>query len=248
MTNVFVVDAGASGLAIDLNGIAKRERQNVRFVPLATIEQLFRELEKETPDLILLHHHWEGLTISQILERITQFGDTARVIVFTGQSLDANDLIECARSGVADYWPKRGELEPSVVSRQIAFYCSGPEWTLKRLRLPSGSQRQLIREAAVCQSQLRKVTEENKEMRDKIAALEDQDSVGFRRLATRIVTFGFNCAVLTAVFIVLNVKANALSVWADLAFIAILAVFFLFLEGKVTEVLVKWKGGSAQVK
>lgn len=248
MTSVFVVDGQAGDLSTDLNGIVKREKQNVRFTPIPTIEQLFRELEKATPDLILLHHHWDGLTISQILERITQFAETTRVIVFTGQSLDANDLIECARSGVADYWPKRGDLEPSVVSRQIAFYCSGPEWTLKKLLMPSGAQRQLIREAAACQRQLALVTDENREMKDRIEALENADNIGFRRLGVRLLTFGVNCAVLTAVFIVLNIKVTALPVWANLAFTAILAVFFLFLEGKVTEVLVKWKDGSARVR
>jgi CheY-like chemotaxis protein len=248
MTNVLVVDIGASDLSADLNGIANRESQGVQFTPIPAIELLFNELERTTPDLILLHHHWEGLTISQILERITQLAETTRVIVFTGQSLDANDLIECARSGVADYWPKRGELEPIVVSRQIAFYCSGPEWTLRRLRMPSGAQRQLIREAATCQIRLGKLAEENKEMRDKIEALEDLENVGFRRLAIRLLAFGFNCATLTAVFFVLSIKVSALSVWADLAFIAILATFFLFLEGKVTEVLVKWKDGSARVR
>jgi len=196
MTSAFVVDGQAADLSTDLNGIVKREKQNVRFTPIPTIEQLFRELEKATPDLILLHHHWDGLTISQILERITQFAETTRVIVFTGQSLDANDLIECARSGVADYWPKRGDLEPSVVSRQIAFYCSGPEWTLKKLLMPSGAQRQLIREAAPCQRQLALVTDENREMKDRIEALENADNIGFRRLGVRLLTFGVNCAVL----------------------------------------------------
>jgi DNA-binding NtrC family response regulator len=248
MTNVLVVDEAADDFSASLNGIAKRERQDVRFMPITTIRHLFDELTKAVPDLIILHHHWEGLSISQVLERITQLADSTRVIVFTGQSLDANDLIECARSGVADYWPKRGELEPTTVSNQIAFYCSGPEWTIKKLLMPSGAQRQLIREAAASQAQLVKVSRENGEMRDKIEALENQDSLGFRKLTIKMVTFGFNCAVLTAVFFVLSIKATALPVWANLSFVGILALFFLFLEGKISEILVKWKGGSAQVK
>ena len=102
MTIVFVVDKDADTLSGDLNEISTREKQDARFVPLRTVEQLFRALVDQKPDLVLLHHHWSGLTISQILERVAKLNETTRVIVFTGRSIVMNELIECVRTGVAD--------------------------------------------------------------------------------------------------------------------------------------------------
>jgi CheY-like chemotaxis protein len=99
MLAVFMVDENADGLSTDLNGISKREKQEVRFHPLPTPEQMFRALEDQKPDLILLHHHWAGLSISQALERIVEATEDTRVIVFTGQSVNMAELIECVRSG-----------------------------------------------------------------------------------------------------------------------------------------------------
>jgi len=244
---VFIVDESASGLSADLNAISKRERLDVQFCPLLTLEQMFLALEDETPDLILLHHHWAGLSISQALERIAEQAGDARVIVFTGQSVDVAELIECVRSGVADYWTKRGQLDPVVVFRQIAHYCSGPEWAIKKLRIASGSQRQLIRAATNSLERIEELSRSRDELEGKVRTLEDQDRAAFLRAVGTGIKFALTIAILTGAFIAVNVYTT-LPVWVALVFVGILVAFFLLLEGKLAEAHIKWPGGSTRIK
>jgi DNA-binding NtrC family response regulator len=247
MSAVFIVDESARGLAADLNAISKREKLDVRFQPVLTLEQMFLALEDQAPDLILLHHHWLGLSISQALERIAEQVGDARVIVFTGQSVDVEELVECVRSGVADYWTKRGQLDPVVVFRQIAHYCSGPEWTMKKLRVASGSQRELIRAATNSLVRIAELSKSKDELEAKVRAFEDQEHAAFLRTLGTGIKFAITIAILTGAFIAVNVYARQ-PVWVALAFVVILAVFFLLLEGKLAEALIKWPGGSTRLK
>ena len=65
MKQVFIVDESADNLAADLNAIASRDSLGVRVVPFVSPEAMFRALSGETPELVLLHHHWPGIGISQ---------------------------------------------------------------------------------------------------------------------------------------------------------------------------------------
>lgn len=247
MSAVCIVDESASGLSADLNAISRREKLEVQFHPLLTLEQMFLALEDEAPDLILLHHHWPGLGISQVLERIAERAGDARVIVFTGQSVDVGELIECVRSGVADYWTQRGQLDPVVVFRQIAHYCSGPEWAIKKLRIASGSQRQLIRAATNSLERIEELSKARNELEAKVRTLEDQDHAAFLRAVGTGIKFAITVAILTGAFIAVNVY-TPLPVWVALVFVGILVVFFLLLEGKLAEARFKWPGGSTHLK
>lgn len=141
------MDADSADLATDLNAIAKREKLAFNFTPFPSPEQLFREFDRSIPDLILLHHHWPGVRVPQLLQRISEASDAVRVIVFTGQALDISELIECVRFGAADYWTERGRLDTAVVFRKIEHYCHSSDWTMQRLKMPSGSLLQLLSEA-----------------------------------------------------------------------------------------------------
>jgi DNA-binding NtrC family response regulator len=147
MKSIFIVDKDSEHLAADLNSIAKRERLAFRFMAFGTPERFLRELETNKPDLVLLHHHWTGVRIAQLLQRIAEAEDTIRIVVFTGQSVDIAELIECVRFGVADYWTERGRLDHTVVFRKIEQYCHNSTWTIQSLRVPSGSLAQLLSEA-----------------------------------------------------------------------------------------------------
>jgi ActR/RegA family two-component response regulator len=247
MINVAVVDAGAKSLCAALNGISSREKRGITFSAKETIEQLFPDLETTAFDLILLHHHWEGTSITQILERIGRAQDT-RVVVFTGQSINVHDLIECVRSGVADYWPKRGALEPLWVFRQIDQYCSSQQWTIKNLTLSSGAVRQLVSEAETNDARQKELVNQNRTLKDKVETLENQESTDIRRQMTKTIITLTYCAVVIATPLILSAKAPDLSGWSDLAFAALIAALILFLDGKVRELLLKWTGGSAHLK
>jgi len=85
-------------------------------------EQLFRALDEGVPDLILLHHHWPGVKVAQLLHRIGEANSAIRVIVFTGQSLDISELIECVRLGCR-LLDRAGKLDHAIVFRRIEQYC-----------------------------------------------------------------------------------------------------------------------------
>jgi hypothetical protein len=52
---------------------------------------------------------------------------------------------------------------------------------------------------------------------------------------------------LTGTFIAVVTFTNV-GVWSALALIGVIALFFLFLEGKVTEALIKSKSGTVTIK
>jgi DNA-binding NtrC family response regulator len=84
LKRVFIVDEDANGLASDLNGIARRDGLDFEFEPFVSPVQMFQELENGVPDLILLHHHWPGLAIASLLDRIGTVAEETRVISFHG--------------------------------------------------------------------------------------------------------------------------------------------------------------------
>lgn len=247
MITVLIVDEAAAGLAEDLNGIAEKESIPARFQAVLTPEKMFRRLEDQTPDLILLHHHWHGTTISQLLERVAEIAKDTRVIVFTGQQIDVSELIACVRFGVADYWTERGTLDPVVVFRQAAHYCSSSAWTLRNLGMSSGSVLKLLAQAETSVERIAVLERENDDLQARVGASRSQEARAIRRMATGTIEFVIYIGTLTAAVLIIK-KYTDWPVWGTLCLVAIFAVFFLLLKGRLAEALFKWGGNSASVK
>ena len=247
MKVVFIVDANSENLTTDLNAIAKREKLAFRFTPFPSPEQLFRALDESVPDLILLHHHWPGVRVAQLLHRIGEANDAIRVIVFTGQSLDISELIECVRFGAADYWTERGKLDHAIVFRKIEQYCHSSAWTIQNLKVPSGSLLQLLSEAEGSIKERGRLDGSIAKLRSQLGELRSQEHRDMKRTIGSGLKFLFNSVVLTCAFIACD-RYTTVGLGGALALVGIIASFFLFLEGKLAEAIFKWKGGSAKLK
>lgn len=246
MKTIYVVDSDAAGLTADFNGIAKASTFDVAFLPFPSPEQLFDALESSIPDLILLHHNWQGLTISQLLQRIIDLCPETRVIVFTGRAIKIGELIECVRFGVADYWTKQS-LDPMVGCRQILHYCSNVVWTLKSLRMPSGSLQQLLQEVEVAVQSNSSLVRANEDLTERLQTSTNEVTQEVRKAKLTVAKFGGYIALLTAATI-------ALKTWTDIsqgvlvAIVTILALFCLFAEGRLSEAFLDWRKGRAHVR
>jgi DNA-binding NarL/FixJ family response regulator len=247
MSEVFIVDSDAKGLSADLNAISKDNNHGITFTPFATPERLFDELRQTTPDLILLHHHWPGLNVRQLLERIVAVQDSVRVIVFTGQPVDIRELVDCVRFGAADYWTERGNLEPSIVFRKIDYYCSSDAWTMNRLRMPSGSQQQLLIETEGAAQRVEALELHNHALSRRVMQLENEEGATLLRTVLSCSKFLILSIILVGAFVVAKGSAYA-DAWESLGLVALLALLFLFSEGRLAELWIKWNGGSARVK
>jgi len=242
MKSVLIVDGDATSLSMDLNAITDRQKLDLKFTPFLTPEQMFIELGQRCPDLIVLHHNWPGLSISQLLERIATDRQQTRVVVFTGQAVKVAELIECVRYGVADYW-RKGDLDPEVMLRQISQYCASPAWTIEKLRMRSGSQRLLVEQAERSIQEVSALSKTKDDLQVRLSAAEDSGRIAFRKDIWRIV----NITALTLAFIAIEKYTN-LETWAALIFVSVVAVFLLFLDGKLSDALVQWRGGTIKVK
>lgn len=247
MTVVLIVDDDALGLAIDLNGIASQSGHDVEFTPLLTPEELFDELQRRTPDLILLHHHWPGITISTLLERIASTYEETRVIVFTNRALDLGELIECVRFGVADYWADQRSMDPVVIFRQISHYCSNAAWTLGSLRRPSGSLSQLLRETEVTTKKLAEARAAKHEAEARYQEIQSREALEIKSSVFKVASYFFYIAVTTIAVSILT-AVTTFSNREVLLLVGLLALFYLFLEGRVAAMLINWKKGFAQLK
>jgi DNA-binding NarL/FixJ family response regulator len=244
MITIFIVDADASYLARDLNAIAAKDDNQVEFEAITTPESLFDRLRSATPSLVLLHHHWHGLTISEILSTVATLSKETRVIVFTGQAVNIRELIECVRAGVADYWPERLTLTPEYMFRRILHYCNSGDWTVGALRMPSDTTLKLLFEAEAT-AQERDTLEDN--YRELCARMRDENSLvlqraivfGAKLLVSAMILTGCYCAVAWMV---------PRSVYGPVIVVTVVALFGLLVEGRITEAVVRWRGGSARVK
>jgi len=246
LRTVFVVDERSTGLVTDLNAIAGMGGYGLQFHAHQSVEQMFGALDGAPPDLILLHHHWQGLTIAQIVERLFKAAPETRVIVFTGQSVDISELVQCVRSGVADYWSRRGSLDPTTVCRQISHYCASSEWTMRRLQMPSGTQQQLLDAAEGAVRNVEELSRLVSTLKSENGDLRSTERAELIRTALLIGKLVVVIAVLGGTFVVAFTYTRHL--WGVLGLVGILALFFLLLEGRVSEALFKWKGGTAKVK
>jgi DNA-binding NarL/FixJ family response regulator len=246
MHEVFVVDEDAIGLAHDLNEIAKRESQGIGFVPFTTPEPAFAEIDSRRPHLVLIHHHWNGFKINEILERLRTLDDKIRIVVFTGQPIDVRELIECVRAGAADYWPERGKLEPVWMVRRIGQYCSSSAWSAGKLGMSSESVIKLLSAAESTLKQNETLESRNRGLTATISGLESQEGATLRRAAISIIKFVGVASVLVTSFYV--AKTIAFGQWEALAVVVVIAICCLLLEGRLGEAAVKWAGGGATFK
>ncbi len=247
MTKVSIVDADAEGLATDLNAISKRDKLDVAFAAVTSSEKLFATLKTGTPDLVLIHHHWPGLTIAQLLQRLADDCKETRVIVFTGQDLNMQELIECVRFGAADYWTERGSLDPQIVFSQIAHYCSNTAWTIEKLRMPSGSLQKLLQSAEAGRSQIVSLETSEDKLRselDRALGAERQELI---RLAASIARVAAYAVIIPAAFVAIVRFAKAPTVVALLV-MALVAVSCLFADGKLTKAALNWRKGSGSAR
>jgi DNA-binding NarL/FixJ family response regulator len=246
MRLVLIVDADAPGLSIDLNQLVKRDRLDLQFKPCSNPEEMFREIRQRTPDLIVLHHNWSGLGISDLLNRLASETNAAtRVVVFTGQTVKVSELIECVRCGVADYWTKN-MFDVNVALRQISHYCSSSSWTIGSLRMSSGSLRQLLDRVESLTQQLNMAEQDKSAFAKEVEALKSQERRRLLDVIYGVMKVVVIVMALVGGFITVD-RFTHLDTWANLAFMAILAVCFLLSEGRITSAWVKWTGGAAGV-
>lgn len=244
MNTVLIVDADATGLAADLNGIAASEGGSVEFRPLASPERLFDELANSAPKLILLHHHWEGVEIAQLLERIAAINDTVRVIVFTGQAVDIKELIECVRFGVCDYWLKRGSLNSLASVRKIMTYCSSETHSMHNLSRPSESVMGLLREAEVSSQKIASLERQRKTVEAQLSNAQSEEARAMRATIVRMIEFLVCMLVLAPAYVMVAARTSEKSA---LWLVAGLGVFFLFLQGKIAQAVINLRAGSARL-
>jgi FixJ family two-component response regulator len=247
VTLVFVVDGEAEGMVADLSSLAKQERLDFQFEAYLSPQALFQALNDHTPEFILLHHNWSGIGVSQVLGQIeAQTNGATRVVVFTGQTVKINELIECVRCGVADYWTKN-TYDAKTALTQISYYCASQVWTIKKLKMSSGSLRKLLDRAEGSTRQVSDLEQTNSGLRAKIQALESKERsrlLGFLVGIAKMVMIGI---ILVGAFVAVD-RYTRLDTWANLSLVAIIALCFLLSEGRITSAWVRWAGGSAGVR
>lgn len=207
---------------------------------------MFTEIESRVPHLILLHHNWSAISISKILERLAAACDATRVIVFTGQRVKTAELVECVRSGVADYW-ERDAMNTDFIFNQISHYCFSSVYAIKALRLSSGSVAQLAKRLER-ESELRRTAEAQREaLAQKVQALESGELNATTRDLRSIAKVIAIALVLLAAFLLANRFTNVGPAWS-LGFVFLCGVVILFFERKISFAQLKLGQGSAVVR
>ncbi len=246
MSKVIIVDRDAVGLCSDLNGYSAEHGLGLSFEAATDPEHMFASCVRSIPHLVLLHHHWNGIGIGQLLERIALNVAGTRVVVFTGQPVDVVELIECVRFGVADYWTQRGSLDPQVVCRKVSDYCSTEHSTVESLRRSSGSVAQLAKQAEATLKHVAALTADRDRLEGELVVASSADHAETKRIVRFVIQAAAVGALLLACFN--SVRSRTDSSWAALAFTALLAVVILLLEGKLSRAFFRWRGGSAGVR
>jgi len=245
MTDVFVVDESAVELADALNAHAKRDSQQTEYSPFTSLELFFTQLADNAPALILLHHHWHGLNVTDLLGRIAGITKNVRVIVFTGQELDIDELLECVRGGACDYWPKRGSLDLLKASRQISMYCSSGVHMLETLSRPSASVVGLLKQTESAQRRVVSLESQLAAAKSQLANATGEENKEFRRRAVAAVEYILCTAALGSVYVMV-IHYSGHPGWA-LGLVAICSLFFLFLHGRIGAALFRWGSKSAEI-
>ncbi len=246
MSLVLIVDADARGLSTALEDLARQQQLGMRFQACLNPEEMFREMKKQIPDLIVLHHNWTGIGISEIISRIVIEANSAtRVVVFTGQNVKINELVECVRGGVADYWTK-STFTVELALRRINHYCASQAWTIENLKMSSGSLRQLLDRVESSTEQLHRFENEKDALKQRVESLESQERARLRDVLLGLIKIIVIGLVLVAAYVTID-QSTHLETWANLVFIFILAACFLLSEGRITSAWIRWTGGAAGV-
>ena len=247
MTLVYIIDLEAKTMAGALASLARRQALEIEFEAHTTLQALFQSLTRRSPDLVVLHHNWSGIGVSQVLHQIeSETAGGTRVVVFTGQTVKIRELIECVRCGAADYWTK-GTYEVAEALTLISYYCASPAWTLENLKMPSGSLKKLLDQADGTEKQLSSLEQINKELMTRNEALTNMDRerlLGKLFALAKLVVIGL---VLVASFLAVD-KYAKLDSWANIWLTSIIALCFLLSEGKIASAYVRWAEGAAGVK
>jgi len=108
--------------------------------------EMLEVVRRNSPSLILLDHHWPEIGVEKILQEIRRTAPSARVVLYTGKSIESTTIIDCARYGVAQYLMK-GSITGDALAKKLSVLTHDPDNTLERLGPPSGAVQQLIQEA-----------------------------------------------------------------------------------------------------
>jgi CheY-like chemotaxis protein len=246
MRTIWIVDDEiAKSLAAEFTRIAESERQEIVVEGLQTPAELFSRLNQEvTPDLILLDHTWDGLTITQLLERVLQLCPLTRVVVFTGQEYSMTELIASIRLGIVDYWKKSSMTRIQMWNKAI-FYMDDPMATLQKLSRPVGSVEALLRRADELARELDTSRQEHDECQAELSHIRQQmTSRIFSSLMTALNTT-IIVIVLSASFIAIT-RFGAVTGWHAIGVIVIEGVVALFANDKLKTL--KARRGDASVE
>jgi predicted phage tail protein len=161
--------------------------------------------------------------------------------------LGFNPVNKYVRFGAADYWTERGKLDHTIVFRKIEQYCHNSMWTIRSLKVPSGSLTQLLSEAESSIVERKNLESFVESLKNQVREMRSQEHRAIKVTIVSAAKFLFNSTVLTGSFIAVSTFAHV-GVWASLSVIGVIALFFLFLEGKLSEALFKSKTGSVTIK
>jgi CheY-like chemotaxis protein len=246
MSVVFVVDDSAADLCVGLNSIAKRDKVDLKFEAIPTVGRMLAAITKATPDLILLHHNWEGISISKILEQIVAACDEAKVVVFTGRRVKTEELTECVRSGVVSYW-ERDSMTPDFIFQQSLYYCANSACTVKTLKGASGSVVQLAEraeaEAALRRDLERKCDALSSRVESLTSKERNETAHDLRKLLKRLIFLGLLSATLFVSYKVVGAGS-----FLSLTFAALCGIVLLFLDEKLSFAKLSFKQWTAQFR
>jgi DNA-binding NarL/FixJ family response regulator len=112
---------------------------------MRSINEFLQDGTEDRPELILLDQHWMEMRPDELLERTARKYGGSKIVVFTGKPLDAPLILNCARFGVADYIQK-GSTTPEALAKRIHLIALDDALCVDKLRLLSGSQKQLLQD------------------------------------------------------------------------------------------------------
>lgn len=148
------------------------------------------------PALILLDHHWPEINIEHVLERCQKEFPKARLVMFTGKSLEPTAILQCAKYGVAEYLVK-GTFGGDIFARHLYMIATDPDCTIEKLSKPIGARRQLHQEFEKMTEKLKVETALRTQLEMQNRELRDSER---REIILQFIRFGGN-----ALFLVLAV-------------------------------------------
>ncbi len=128
---------------------------------------------------------------------------------------------------------------------RIGYFCSDNTSTLVQLGLSSEATIKLLQEAAGLENELSGVKGKLAEQRERVHEPESEDRKELIKEKFKVVQACVYFAMATGCFGALKVWAKV-ETWAALC-VGMIAVLLLFLNGKITEGMVRWLGGTVSL-